>query len=208
MAVHYTINAHVVDIASDSPTDKDSFLIDTNVWYWTTYSRPSLSNTPPTKNQLSNYPQYIAKAHGAKAKLLRCGLSLPELAHVIEKTEREIYNKANKLQLGTKEYRHNVPAERRRLAAEIQSAWAQIKLIARPADVIIDDVSTEAALHNFSTNSLDGYDLFMIEAIRKIGVTQVITDDGDYAGVPGMTIFTCNANVIALAEQEGKLVSR
>ncbi len=36
----------------------------------------------------------------------------------------------------------------------------------------------------------------------------VITDDGDFASVPGITVFTANARVINSAAQLGKLVVR
>lgn len=208
MAVQYSIRADVVDLTSDTPNGDDVFLVDSNVWYWTTYSRCGLSVQPPTQHQLRNYPQYLAKAFGAKAKLLRCGLSLAEIAHVIEKTEREIYNRATQQQLGTKEYRHNLPSERQSVVAEIQSVWSQIKSIAQPLDVLVDDVATISAVNAFSTHPLDGYDLFMIEAMRKAGVIRAITDDGDYAAVDGIQIFTCNKNLLNLAQQQGRLLIR
>ncbi|MEK9135743.1 MAG: hypothetical protein AAB393_01365 [Bacteroidota bacterium] len=52
--------------------------------------------------------------------------------------------------------------------------------------MLIDDAATISAVSNFSTHPLDGYDLFMIEAIRKAGVVQVITDDRDYTAIAGI----------------------
>jgi hypothetical protein len=91
MAVNYTIRADVVDIRQDTPKPSDAFLIDTNVWYWLTYTRARLADRPPLRYQINDYPAYIGKARSAKAQLYRCGLSLAELAHLIEKTEREIF---------------------------------------------------------------------------------------------------------------------
>jgi hypothetical protein len=39
MAINYTVQAEVVDISADTPKTEDAFLVDTNVWYWLTYSR-------------------------------------------------------------------------------------------------------------------------------------------------------------------------
>jgi predicted nucleic acid-binding protein len=208
MAVSYQIRAQVVDITTDRPTDKDTYLVDTNAWLWTTYSRVGQSPHPPSSDQRRHYPQYLANASGANAKLLRCGLSLAELAHLIEKTEREIYNKANNAQLSTKEFRHNMPTERTRVVAEIQAAWAQVKLIASDIEVRINNAATDSALTNFSRCALDGYDLFILEAMQRAGVNQIITDDGDYATVDGLQVFTCNRNVLNLARQQGKLIVR
>ncbi len=202
-----TVLAQVVDIASDTPNDQDTFFVDTNAWLWTTYSRVGLSPKPPLQHQVRNYPLYLANAFGSKAKLLRCGLSLAELAHLVEKTEREIYIRANGV-IKPKVYRHNLPAERIRVVAEIQTSWAQVEMIATDIEVLINETSTDAALANFSLYPLDGYDLFILEAMKKAGVNQIITDDGDYAAVPGLQMFTCNRNILNLARQQGKIVVR
>lgn len=207
MAPAYSVVAGVVDIKTDAPKPDDVFFVDSNVWYWLTYSRPGLSVTPPSPHQLRNYPQYVAKAYAANAKLLRCGLSLSELAHLIEKTEREIFSRTNQA-VSTKEFRHNLPAERQKVVAEIQSAWAQVKSIAGMIDVTVNDASTDTALTDFSTLPLDAYDLFMINAIKTAGIVKVITDDGDYSSVPGIQLFTSNPAVLNAAGLQGKLVIR
>jgi len=38
MAVQYAVQAEVVDIRTDRPRATDIFLVDTNVWFWTTYA--------------------------------------------------------------------------------------------------------------------------------------------------------------------------
>jgi hypothetical protein len=42
----------------------------------------------------------------------------------------------------------------------------------------------------------------------KAGVTQIITDDGDYVTVPGIKVFTANSGAIAAAKSQGKLLIR
>lgn len=50
----------------------------------------------------------------------------------------------------------------------------------------------------------------MLEAISRAGAGQVkiVTDDMDYAVVPGIQVFTSNNSVIQLAIAQSKLVSR
>jgi hypothetical protein len=48
----------------------------------------------------------------------------------------------------------------------------------------------------------------MLEAIKNHGVVQVITDDGGFATVPGIQVFTANKNVINAARSQGKLLIR
>ncbi|MCL1463385.1 hypothetical protein [Argonema galeatum] len=201
MAVNYIVQAEVVDIRSDHPKKDDIFLVDTNVWYWLTYTKAS---TSANSYQITDYPTYIANALSAQSLLLYCGLSLSELAHNIEQNEKKIFSSA----LIPKEYRHNYPAERANVVAEIQAAWSQVTSIAVSTDITINEVTTNTALTRFSTQPLDGYDLLILEAMDKAGTVQVITDDGDYVTVPGIRVFTGNQNVVIAARNQSKLLIR
>jgi len=205
MAINYVVQAEIVDIRTDAPLASDSFLVDTNVWGWTTYTRASLGKRGPTPRQSRDYPTYINRAIAAKARLLRCGLSLAELAHVIEKTEREVFGVQDSQ---NKEFRHNYPAARARVAAEVKTAWEQVKSLSAPIDILINDPTTDAALMRFQAQAVDGYDLFLLEATMRASVVQVITDDGDYCAVPGIRVFTSNNAVVTAAAAQGKLLRR
>ncbi len=174
MPVNYIIRADVVDIQVDHPRQSDNFLVDTNVWYWLTYPRADQSDKPPIHYQTTHYPAYVGKARSAKARLLHCGLSFAELTHIIEKTERDIFNRANESSVGNKEYRHNYPTERtNKVVAEVEAAWGLVETIAEPLDLLVDKSTTNAALARLSTQPLDGYDLFIMEAMTKAGLSQV-----------------------------------
>jgi predicted nucleic acid-binding protein len=201
MPVNYTVQAEVVDIRSDAPKNNDIFLIDTNAWYWYTYTNASISSR---YYQITEYPSYIAKAISANSWLSYCGLSLAELAHNIEQTEKEIFSST----LKSKEYRHNFPNERSKVVAEVQAAWSQVISSAVCTDVLVSEETSNAALNRFQTQLLDGYDLLILEAMDKAGVTQIITDDGDYVTVPGIKVFTANSGAIAAAKTQGKLLVR
>ncbi|MBN2337941.1 MAG: PIN domain-containing protein [Acidobacteria bacterium] len=207
MAINYTVQAEVVDISADAPRAEDVFLVDTNVWYWLTYSRASQSARPPAYYQTSNYPNYTNTALGAGARIFQSGLSLAELTHLIEKAEREIYEATNG-QIGTKEYRHNLPAERAQVFAEVQAACGLVTTLAEPLTVTIDSPTATSALNRLQSERVDGYDLFILESMRSHGVVQVITDDGDFATVPGIQVFTANRNVIQAARAQGRLITR
>jgi hypothetical protein len=207
MSVHYNVLANVIDIRQDAPKPDDIFLVDTNVWYWLTYTRASQANQPPRTYQINDYPTYIAKALSAKSSLRSCGLSFAELAHRIEKTEKDIYIRSCG-SIGSKEFRHNCASERNNVVAEVQAAWGQVKTMTDTVDVQVDESLTDAALLRFATQPLDGYDLFILEAISSAGVVKVVTDDGDYVTVPGIQVFTANPNVISAAQNQGKLLTR
>ena len=56
MAINYTVQAEVVNINVDTPRAEDVFMVDTNVWYWLTYSKASQCARPPAYYQISKYP--------------------------------------------------------------------------------------------------------------------------------------------------------
>lgn len=207
MSVNYVIAADVIDIRVDSPKPEDVFLVDSNVWYWMTYTRASLVMEPWTKSRVRDYPAFVNKAIATSAELYRCALSFSEIAHIIEKSEREIFEKTSG-PIRTKEYRHNHPTERLNVVSEVKAAWGQVKTMASSLDVTINDSVTGAALARFEKECVGGYDLFVLEAMSSEKVIQIITDDGDFATVCGIRVFTANKNVITAAQQQGKLITR
>ena len=207
MAINYRVQADVIDIRTDTPQPLDEFLVDTNVWYWMTYTRASHGASPPHATQLADYPNYINQALGNNSRLRFCGLALAELVHLIEKTEREIYSAAIG-QISPKEFRHNLPSQRANVVSEVQSAWTQVTALATSIDAHVNDSMVNAAAQRFRVEPLDGYDLFLLEAANASSISKVITDDGDFSGVPGIQMFTKNQRVLSAAQAQGKLVIR
>jgi hypothetical protein len=203
MPPNFAVRAKVVDIRRDTPKSTDVFLVDTMVWHWLTYSKAT-----PHPYQIRSYPPYVKQARNRGAALLYCGISLSELAHQIEQNELEIFNKASTFGVKTKEFRHNYPAQRLQVATEVTTAWGIVKAFAGTLDLVVDEATTDGALARFQTHLLDGYDLLHVEAMAKGGVSQMLTDDGDYCTVPGITVFTANGNVIAAAASQKMLVTR
>lgn len=208
MSVQYAIWADVFDIGQTSPQGSDCFLVDSNVWLWLTYSNAGHGEPNWRAVLMSQYAAFVQGALAGSARVCCCGLSLAELSHIIEKTEREIHEASAGSSIKTKEYRHNYATERNRVIAEIQAAWAQVESLAEPMTVTIDSPATAAALNRLQTEKVDGYDLFILEAMKSHGVVQVITDDGDFASVKGIQVFTANRNVISAARSQGKLLTR
>lgn len=208
MVVNLNLQADIIDINTDSPRQEDIFFVDTNVWFWQTYTNAAFS---AKRFNSSVYTQYIQQALINEATLTYSGLVLAELAHVIEKTEYEIYIQSHRLgrnSLSLKEYRHNYLNERQRVVTEVQLSWSQVKALAVPVELTVDDKTTDAALNRFQTQAVDGYDLLLLESISKAeaGKVKVITHDMDYAVVPGIQVFTSNNHVIQTAKRQQKLV--
>ncbi|HEV7395517.1 MAG TPA: hypothetical protein VGN86_03310 [Pyrinomonadaceae bacterium] len=207
MPPNYAVCADVIDIGSDIPQPTDEFLIDTNVWAFLVYSKMAIGPHPTIQRQVAAYSNYVRQTMSCGSRLRRCCLTFAELAHLIEKTEKEIYLATNSF-LTTKEFRHNQPQERAGVVAEIQSAWLQVKAMAAPADALVNDTMTDALLVKIQNQALDGYDLFLLEAAASAGIMNIITDDGDYCCVPGIKVFTSNRRVLSEAQNNGRLIVR
>lgn len=201
MAIGYLIRADVIDINSDVPGRGDKLLVDSNVWYWMTYSQASYGMDSWRLPLISIYPGYVNNALAAGAKLFYCGLSLAELAHLIEKTEHQIFN----VTLKPKEFRHNYPQARAKVVAEVQAAWGQVISIAKSLSFKLNQKTSDSALLRFPQAPVDGYDLFLLEAMSQQNKLSILTDDGDFATIAGIQVFTANRNVIAAAGSQGKL---
>lgn len=208
MSIHYSVQADVFDIGKTAPQNTDCFLVDSNVWLWMTYSNAGHGEPGWRAALMAQYAAFVQGAVTENAKVCCCGLSLAELSHIIEKTERKIHELTIRKAINTKEFRHNHAAERTHVVTEIQAAWAQVESLAEPLSITIDSPVAAAALSRMQTEKLDGYDLFILESMRRHGVVQVITDDGDFATVPGIQVFTVNRNVIQAAQAQGKIVFR
>jgi len=207
MTVNYDIHADIIDIHYDKPKNRDVFFVDTNVWYWLTYSNASHT----AKNyQTRDYPNYISKIRSVNSKLIRSNLILAELAHIIEDTEFRIYCDAKGIKPETyskKEFRHNLPTERESVTIEIENSWIQVQQFSDGSPITIDETTENTFIADLKRYNLDGYDLFYLNTIRENGV-QILTDDGDFATVPGITVFTANRTIIDAARDCGKLKMR
>jgi predicted nucleic acid-binding protein len=193
------IQADVVDIAADSPKPSDVFLVDTNVWFWTAYSKASI-----TKSYRATYASYLTKALAAGSRLYVSGLSQAELIHVIEKAEMELFGKTKEL----KEFRYNFPAQRTMVVSEATTAWSVVQNMAVTVDVLVDDDMHKRTLARLSTCTMDAYDLISAEVMFEEGIPQVLTSDMDFASVPGITLFTANQRVLLAAQSDKKLLVR
>lgn len=201
------VRATVVDIRTDTPKISDSFIVDTNVWLWLLYPPLTQNSNGNQKQQAIDYPSYFKLALAAKSKFYSSGLVFAELAHNIERTEKNIYDSNLASPLDLKDYRHDYPRQRAKVTTLINDAWSDILGFSELLKINLDDAFMQEATALFPTVGLDGYDAFTAQAAIKTRVN-VITDDGDFASVPGLTVFTANARVINVAAQSGMLVVR
>ncbi len=202
----FSVNAHVVDLRQDQPKNTDNFLVDSNVWYWLGYTKASINALP---YQITHYPQYLNQTLLAGSKLYKSALSFAELAHIIERSEHEIFNLSQGTTISKKDFRHNYLPERANVMLEIEHAWmlADALTAGKTVEAHLTELLIGKSLQRLKGEGLDGYDTFMVESLIEAGITQVITDDADFGRVGGMTIFTANTTLIRHARQQNKLIS-
>jgi len=202
------VSATIVDIRTDTPRSTDVFFVDSNVWFWVGYTNASLSSR---NNQSSVYPPYLNKSLAVNARLHKCTLSFSELAHSIERSEYDIFVKSSpgRTNLKKKDYRHD-PTQRTIVVTEITNTWllADAMTQGTSIEVNVSNTAIQNALINIQTQALDGYDLFMLEAVLAAGITSFITDDIDFGLVPGIQVFTANQILIKAARAQNQLVKR
>jgi predicted nucleic acid-binding protein len=206
----YNIRASIIDIRTDEPQPHDQYLVDSNVLYWL-YLKVK-NYTPvirPYDYQLREYAKYVVRAAKSKATLYHSGLSFAEIAHLVENNQRREFDRTSAKPNAEKDYRHNFSEERSQVVREIQFAWRIVQnLVPQTLETRIDGADVNAALARLGNAELDGYDVYLIESVFKGGMTQVITDDGDFATVSGLTVFTSNTTLIQQAHAADRLVGR
>ena len=196
MASAITVRADIVDIRS-ARSAPDHIFVDTNVWFWYAYGRSILAAPEWRRRQIAFYSTFLQKVIQSRSELYHSGLQLAELFHQIEKAELDDFNYRTNSQLKLKNFRHEQPAERQQVVDQCLMAWVEVTKVSKPIDCIIEATMTKAALDRFSAQPLDGYDIFFVESLIRSGVTtNVLTDDGDFATVPGITVYTANDRVI------------
>jgi hypothetical protein len=96
----------------------------------------------------------------------------------------------------------------RNVIAEIESVWNLIDPIGVQMEIRVEESLTRAALARLKNECLDGYDAITTETFLKTPYKNILTDDGDFVTVTGITVFTANLNVINQARTQRKLVTR
>lgn len=209
MAPNYKVASSVVDIRVDIPRAGDVFLVDTNVWYWTTYQRASQADDVPDANQLTHYPSYLAKAVRAGASIYRSELSFSELAHLIERSEAQIMRQnLGREKYSAKDFRHSGAPEVASCRKQIATSWAAISRLSQSVSCLANEASTAAAIAALPTVLLDPYDLLILQTAREAGVLNFLTDDGDFSTIAGISVYTANERVLGPALRNGRIISR
>ena len=207
MAYTYDVQANIVHASKYRPTGKERILLDTQVLLWMFYpklSSPMRGINPPARAQLKVYPTLLKFLISAKSMLYYTGFNLPELFHQIERFECGLHCYGTKVEMKSKQYRHEVPDAMQQILDEVQMIWQKISRIAHLISVSLNTNFLQDSLTYYGISRVDGYDRFMLEVVRTAGVPLwILSDDGDMACVKGVTVVTENQSVLADAYSKG-----
>jgi hypothetical protein len=66
-------------------------------------------------------------------------------------------------------------------------------------------IGTGRVIKRLKDCSVDGYDVFFLEAMKLANISKVVTDDADFGTVEGINVYTCNQTLISEAKNQGRL---
>lgn len=206
-----TIKSFVVDIRDarnyQGASDIRVF-VDTNVWFWFSYTKASLDLRDDRKREIDSFLQFI-NFFLSKKTLYSCGLIYAELTSLVERTELELYrSKLSKpdSSMGLKKFRREYPRSRLGAIKEAKLAWEMVESCSELIPMNLDLNFVQAASKQATNFLLDSYDLFYYEIMRINKIDCILTDDKDFLSVPGLKVFTANNQVIREAKNLERLI--
>lgn len=184
-------NEYNIDILDVSKIDtKDIFALDTNVLYWTHYSKASDPNLRVHPYQVTKYPNFVEKLLENGNTLVTTIFNITELIHVVENSEFKIYKAINTTRIKKKDFR-NIEEERIKYKNEIETILLQINSSYAGQIKVIDlkENDINNFVENITNNSCDVFDYVVIEHLKDMGINNFITDDKDFKSIDGINVY-------------------
>jgi hypothetical protein len=223
MLVASLVRASVVDIRRECAVPR-RLVCDTNVLYWIFYpsfrSLASAGGIVPGVYQTTEYARFFTVAHRSQTALCTSAANLGELAKLIEHADLEShcrtdcncpadiavrpgeYFAANQCKKARYHYAGRLPTIRRGVEHVIASVRKAVSIL--PGLASTDD-EHQSALSEWLLSYSDYVDALMIAQARRLNMVDILSDDGDFATVSGITLYTANRNVVNAARAAGTL---
>ena len=198
------IRATVYD-AGQMPSGRAyTLFVDTNVWVDLVHPAAQPAVGTQRHQQFIVYSGCISAIRNGAGRLEYGSLALNELGHVIEKVEYKIWARGRQPRPHIKSFRRNV-VERTRVIRLIRTAFRQVETLADDVPMGVDFAHSIGVVNRAvqDQHALDVYDMYLVEA--AVNADAVLTDDSDFATVPGLRVVTANAAVLADAQAAGQL---
>ena len=216
--LNLNVRAQVIDIRKHRPTQGHCFFVDTNVWgyYFDDIFKPGRE----LENYKKNYINYIDEVIFSRAKLqYSCtvgaelfGLVENRLLGIENTLRRKKYHsnksKTDKFKkIEKKEYRHNrTDGDREEYLELVRAILDGVKKLASDfLEVKLNKAALKIISEVMGNAEIDSSDALIVATMKTNGVTDIITNDMDFATVDGIRVFTANGAAINCAREQDKL---
>lgn len=189
MGMFLNINSPVVKLKRG-----EKLIIDTNILLITFFSK-IIEKRNPYKEK---YQNYVHSCLSNKIELYTTEINLYEGLHVIDKTNLDIYNRAQSSNLSLKEF-HKIEKEVEKSREDMSVFYNCIKKSIKilPSDSF-EKIFTEDFFN--SNNCLDICDYALIKIANINNIYNILTDDSDFISdktlIKDFNIFTQNSIIL------------
>lgn len=186
--------AQVIELQKAKLIKNERYLIDTNVWFWSTYvaSKGEVLPQQPSQYQIDNYPHFLERLLQEGAILCHTALCLTELANVIERTQFDLYKlKTNQPYLEKKDFR-KIADERKIVLDAIQIAWETINEMSTCIDCNVNLQCMKKSSDLMAEAPVDPYDAIYLKTMALKKIDYLVSDDIDFINLKNIILITAN----------------
>lgn len=174
--------------------EAENILLDTNIIYFMTYASSKVipTNLKPKSAQTDCYSSHFEELLKRKNKFYYSQFSIPELYHIIARTEAQIdsvnndFDKKKWLREGGREL----------VSDQMKMILQEINGLAKVLPIIDNSLITpENFIQSYESVYLDGYDIYLRNEMEVHNLKYIMTDDRDFLSVPEVTVITSDNNI-------------
>lgn len=184
------------DLTTFMPMDnRKEFFLDTNVLYWFTYPRFSVSR-PHDKLRADPYFNFVDKLVSNGNPLFTSIYNITEMLHVIEKNEFSLYKLNHpEADWSIKDFR-KMPRERNQLKRNLTTALSNVKNVCTILDFNFTYRILDQFIQKLEEHRCDTFDYAILQNCIKEGKLNVISDDSDFSTMEQIHLYTANPTVL------------
>ena len=141
-----------------------------------------------------------------KTGLYYCSITLSEVLHVVEKSEKNLFCSNNSLSdISLKTFREKYLADWQKYCDEVNNIIVPMLKQFNEITTKVDSSINDSMLKQITSNRVDAYDCYMVATWKQTHRQKIITDDKDIARFNDIEVYTANESLLELAKTHRKL---
>jgi hypothetical protein len=204
------VAASIVDIRNRVDfSDINSLVVDTNAWFWLTYTGDFAEDDKPHGSKLVHYPNFISTCLSNNVDLKYTIISLAEIHKLTEVSLYKHYKSwVDNDDITFKNYRYKETAQRQDFLDEYEAMYEQINGMGEHIPTF-DNIGEypDTLLRESKEKLLEIADIIILKSAARLNISDIITDDGDFATVEDITVYTANDKIIEAAKANELLLN-